>query len=214
MSAPVESYTTLAEPFRYEPDKIKGSRFIACIAPAETEAEAQAFLESVRAEFDDARHVCWAWRLGGAGEETRSNDDGEPSGSAGRPILLQLEGHGVTDVMACVVRYFGGVKLGVGGLMRAYGGAAGQALDRAELKVVDVKVTLVCTHAYGDSGAVSGVLAAWELGAENADYGEEVTFSVRVGIGRVEEFQAAIREATAARASVEAPGKVPPRGRP
>ncbi len=202
MSAPVESYTTLAAPFRYEPDKIKGSRFIACIAPVETEAEAQAFLQSVRDEFDDSRHVCYAWRLGGTGEETRSNDDGEPSGSAGRPILLQLEGHEVTDAIACVVRYFGGVKLGVGGLMRAYGGAAGQALDRAELKVVDVKVIIECVHAYGDSGAVSGVLAAWELEPDNAVYSDEVSFTVRVGIGRVEEFELAMREATAARAQL------------
>lgn len=209
MSAPIESYTTLAAPFRYEPEKIKGSRFIACIAPVETEAEAQAFLAEVRAEFDDARHVCWAWRLGGAGEETRSNDDGEPSGSAGRPILLQLEGHEVTDAIACVVRYFGGVKLGVGGLMRAYGGAAGQALDRAELKVVDVKVVVTCRHEYGDSGAISGVLSAWELQAENAEYTDDVSFTVRVGIARVEEFKDALREATAARATVTSPTKTP-----
>ncbi|MFT5734547.1 MAG: putative YigZ family protein [Planctomycetota bacterium] len=200
MSAPIESYTTLAGPFRYEPDKIKGSRFIACIAPAETESEAQAFIQSIRDEFDDARHWCWAWRLGGAGDETRSNDDGEPSGSAGRPILLQLEGHEVTDVVACVVRYFGGTKLGVGGLMRAYGGAAGQAFDRADLKVVDVKIAIACGHAYGDSGAVSGVLAAWDLEAEDAEYGENVSFTVRVGIARVEEFQSAMQEATGARA--------------
>lgn len=200
MSGPVEKYTTLAGPSRYEPDKVKGSRFIACVAPVETEEEAQAFLSSVRADFDDARHVGYAWRLGGNGENFRSSDDGEPSGSTGRPILLQLEGHEVTDVIACVVRYFGGVKLGVGGLMRAYGGAAGQALDRAELKVVEVKVVVQCTHAYGDSGAVSGVLAAWDLTAENAAYADDVSFSVRVGIARVNEFQVAIREATGARA--------------
>lgn len=203
MKAPIESYTTLAEPFRYEPDKIKGSRFIACVAPVESEAEAQAFLQSVRDEYDDSRHVCYAWRLGGDGEATRSNDDGEPSGSAGRPILLQLEGHEVTDVAACVVRYFGGVKLGVGGLMRAYGGAAGQALDRATLKVVDVKVVFECVHAYGDSGAISGVLAAWELEPAEAVYSDEVSFTVRVGIGRVDEFESAMREATAARAQLK-----------
>ena len=203
MSAPVEKYTTLAAASRYEPDKVKGSRFIACVAPVETEEEAQAFLNSVRAEFDDARHVGYAWRLGRDGELTRASDDGEPSGSTGRPILLQLEGHEVTDVIACVVRYFGGVKLGVGGLMRAYGGAAGQALDRAELKVVEVKVALQCTHDYGDSGAVSAVLAAWDLTPENAVYADDVSFSVRVGIARIEDFRTAIREATGARAKTE-----------
>lgn len=206
MSAPIEKYTTLAAASRYEPDKVKGSRFIACVGPVETEQEAQAFIDSVRAEFDDARHVGYAWRLGGSGEHFRSSDDGEPSGSTGRPILLQLEGHEVTDAIACVVRYFGGVKLGVGGLMRAYGGAAGQALDRAELRVVEVKVPVHCTHAYGDSGAVSGVLAAWDLVAEDPVYADDVSFSVRVGIARVDEFLMAVREATAARAKTVIPG--------
>lgn len=205
--APIEQYTTLAAPSRYEPEKVKGSRFIACVAPVETEEEAQAFLASVRSDFDDARHVGYAWRLGGSGENFRSSDDGEPSGSTGRPILLQLEGHEVTDAIACVVRYFGGVKLGVGGLMRAYGGAAGQALDRAELKVVEVKVAVQCTHGYGDSGAVSGVLAAWELVPENAAYADDVSFSVRVGIARVDEFESAIREATGARVTTERTGR-------
>ena len=203
MSAPVESYLTLPGASRYEPDKIKGSRFIACIAPAETEADAQTFIQQVRDEFDDARHWCYAWRLGASGEETRSHDDGEPSGSSGRPILLQLEGHEVTDVVACVVRYFGGVKLGVGGLMRAYGGAAGQALDRTELKRVDVKVALRCTHVYEDSGPMAAVLAAWDLESQDAEYTDEVSFTLRVGIGRIGEFEDAVREATAARARIE-----------
>jgi uncharacterized YigZ family protein len=203
MSAAPETYTTLAGVTRHEPDKIKGSRFIACVAPAATEDEAAAFLDGVRAEFDDARHVCFAWRLGAGGDRTRSSDDGEPSGSAGRPILMQIEGHEVTDAVVAVVRYFGGVKLGVGGLMRAYGGAAGQALDRAELRRVEVRVPLRCTHPYGDSGAVQGVLSAWELVPVGETYGEDVAFTVHVGVGRVDEFVAALRDATAARARVE-----------
>lgn len=200
------SYTTLGAPFRYEPDKVKGSRFIACVAPASNEEEAQAFLAAIKAEFDDARHWCFAWRLGETGDLTRSGDDGEPSGSAGRPILLQLEGHGVTDVAAVVVRYFGGVKLGVGGLMRAYGGAAGQALDRAELLEVPIRETLRCTHDYGDSGAVAGVLSARGLVAEDADYGSEVSFSIRVGVDEVEDVARALGDATAGRLRVEKPG--------
>ncbi|MDG1049508.1 MAG: IMPACT family protein [Planctomycetota bacterium] len=203
MSAAPDRFTTLAAGSRYEPDKIKGSRFIACVAPAATPDEAASFVQSVREDFSDARHVCFAWRLGAAGDETRSNDDGEPSGSAGRPILMQIEGHEVSNVVAAVVRYFGGVKLGVGGLMRAYGGAAGQALDRAELLQVEVEVGLRCVHPYGDSGAVQGVLAAWGLTAQDEEYGEAVSFSVYVGIRAAAAFETALRDATAARARSE-----------
>lgn len=202
MSAAPDRFTTLAAASRFEPDKIKGSRFIACVAPASTVEEAQAFVGTVREEFSDAGHVCFAWRLGAAGEVTRSGDDGEPSGSAGRPILMQLEGHEVSDVVAAVVRYFGGVKLGVGGLMRAYGGAAGQALDRAELREVEVQVGLRCAHPYGDSGPVQGVLSAWGVSARDEVYGEEVAFTVYVGVRAAEAFEAALRDATAARARV------------
>lgn len=200
MSAPLESYLTLGAPTRHEPDKIKGSRFIACLAPAATEDEAAAFIDDVRAEFADARHVCWAWRLGPPGDRTRSSDDGEPGGSAGRPILAQLEGHGVFGVVACVVRYFGGVKLGVGGLMRAYGGAAGAALDRVELARVEVLEAVDCVHPYGDSGAVQGVLAHFGVEARDAEYDAEVRFRALVPLARVVDFEAALRDATAGRA--------------
>ncbi|MEM6674750.1 MAG: YigZ family protein [Planctomycetota bacterium] len=203
MTTSPATYTTLGAETRYEPDKIKGSRFIACASPATTEDEAAAFIESVRRGDPGARHVCYAWRLGAAGDRTRSSDDGEPSGSAGRPILAQIEGHGLTDAVVAVIRYFGGVKLGVGGLVRAYGGAAGQALDRAELRHVLVRAPLRCSHAYEDSGAVQGVLAAWSLEPVDEAYGESVSFTVRVGIERLDEFERAMRDATAARAAVE-----------
>ena len=203
MSAAPDRFTTLAGASRYEPDKIKGSRFIACVGPASTAEEAAQFVESVREDFDDARHVGFAWRLGAAGDVTRSSDDGEPSGSTGRPILMQIEGHEVSNAVAAVVRYFGGVKLGVGGLMRAYGGAAGQALDRAELLQVEVQVRLRCMHAYGDSGAIQGVLAAWELTAQDEEYGETVSFSVDVGLRAVVAVETALRDATGARATTD-----------
>ena len=87
-----DTYQTLGAGFRYEPDKVKGSRFIASMAPAADEGAAMGFVESLRREFPQASHTCWAWRLGHAGKQTRSSDDGEPAGSAGRPILAQLEG--------------------------------------------------------------------------------------------------------------------------
>lgn len=192
----IERFRTLAARSGFEAEPSKGSRFIARLAPVRTEDEAKAFLTEVAREFDDARHICYAWRIGPGGERTRANDAGEPGNSAGRPILLQLEGHGVTDVVAVVVRYFGGVKLGVGGLMRAYGGAAGQALDRAHIIEVEVRDPLECKHDYAASGAVAGALAAFGLTPEGASYGADVRLTVQVPRARRAAFEAAFRDAT------------------
>lgn len=196
-------YLTLAGEHTYEPDPIKGSRFIALAAPASTEEEAQAFLDRVREHYDDARHVCFAWRFGPEGEQTRSWDDGEPRGSSGRPILLQLEGHEVTDLVVAVVRYFGGVKLGVGGLMRAYGGAAGMCLDRAPTKTVVMTRTLQVTHPYECSSAIQAVLSAEGLEPRASDYGEEVRFELAVPLPDVERVSDSLRDRTAGKARIE-----------
>jgi uncharacterized YigZ family protein len=191
-----ERFRTLAARTGFEHEPIKGSRFIARLAPVRSEDEAKAFVAEIAREFDDARHICFAWRLGPGGERTRANDAGEPGNSAGRPILLQLEGHAVTNVVAVVVRYFGGVKLGVGGLMRAYGGAAGQALDRAEIVEALVRDPLECQHEYAASGAVAGALAAFGLAPEDAHYGADVRFTVQVPRSCRAAFEAAFRDAT------------------
>ena len=199
MSEP--SFLTLASPFRYEPDKVKGSRFIADVAPVATEEEAESFLAEVRSTFHDARHHCFAWRLGPEGDVTRASDDGEPAGSAGRPILAQLEGHEVTNVCAVVTRYFGGTKLGVGGLMRAYGGAAGMALDRAELRRVVFTTPLSITFPYSFEGKVKGLLVSHDLTPTESDYGETVSLRLSIPSSRVEGFLAELRDRTAGRAS-------------
>jgi len=198
----IERFRTLAARMGFEAEPSKGSRFIARLAPVRTEDAAKAFLIEVAREFDDARHICYAWRIGPGGERTRANDAGEPGNSAGRPILLQLEGHGVTDVVAVVVRYFGGVKLGVGGLMRAYGGAAGQALDRAEIIEVEVRDALACQHDYATSDAVAGALAAFGLAPLGASYGADVRFTVQVPRARRAAFEAAFRDATHGRGTL------------
>lgn len=197
-----DEYRTLAGRSRYEPEKIKGSRFIASLAPAVSPAAAEAFVAETRAEFSDARHTCFAWRIGCGDARTRSDDDGEPSGSAGRPIAQQIEGHEVTDVVIAVTRYFGGVKLGVGGLMRAYGGAAGQALDRAEIRTVLVTEHLELTYPYDCSGPVQGLLASEGLEPAAAAYGESVRIEVQVPVARVAAFLAELGERTAGRALV------------
>ncbi|MHA6765125.1 YigZ family protein [Streptacidiphilus sp. PAMC 29251] len=113
--------------------EVKRSRFLCSLLRVEDEAQAQAFVAAVRKEYWDARHHCTAYVIGDQPRRERSNDDGEPAGTAGAPMLELLRRRGLTDTVAVVTRYFGGVLLGAGGLVRAYGGAVSAALDRAEL---------------------------------------------------------------------------------
>ena len=127
----LETYRTVATRVSHEIPKIKGSRFIATVAPAGSRAAAEAIVEALRDCHPGARHTCFAYRLGAAGDVFRYADDGEPSGTAGRPILRQIEGRGLTAMVVVVTRYFGGTKLGAGGLLRAYAAAAGAGPDQA-----------------------------------------------------------------------------------
>ena len=126
MSSP-DSYFTLAAPSTGE-FKDRGSKFLAYAYPVRTEEEALVHLDALRKEHFKARHHCYAWRLGLDGQRFRANDDGEPSGTAGRPILGQIDAAGLTDVVVVVVRYFGGTLLGTSGLIQAYRESAAEAL--------------------------------------------------------------------------------------
>lgn len=128
--------------------KEKGSKFIALVFPVRNEEEIKFHLQELRKQYFDARHHCYAFRLQADGSHFRANDDGEPSGSAGKPILGQLLSFEVTDVLAVVVRYFGGTKLGVGGLIQAYKSATEDALKNAEIieKTVDQKFSIHCEY--------------------------------------------------------------------
>lgn len=124
--------------------KEKGSKFIALAFAVETEENIKAILNDVKKKYFDARHHCYAWVLGAEQSLFRSNDDGEPSGSAGKPILNQIYSFGLTNTLVIVVRYFGGVKLGVSGLVNAYKTAAREALSSAmiEEKTIDINFSL------------------------------------------------------------------------
>lgn len=119
--------------------KEKGSRFLSFAYPVRTEEEIRVLVSALKEKYYDARHHCYAWRLGAAGEFFRANDDGEPSSTAGKPILGQLLSNQLTNVLIVVVRYFGGIKLGVSGLINAYREAAADAIVHAEIieKTVD-----------------------------------------------------------------------------
>lgn len=111
----------------------KGSRFISLVLPVRDENEIKSHLEAVRKQHHEARHHCFAWVLGSEGERWRANDDGEPSGTAGRPILGQIRSQGLTNILLVVSRYFGGTLLGAGGLINAYRTAAASAISNAEI---------------------------------------------------------------------------------
>ena len=158
---------TVARPVDHEV-VIKKSRFLAHLAPAGSVAEADAVIAGRRKELWDARHHCVAMVLGTRADQARSSDDGEPSGTAGVPMLEVLRHRGVTDLVAVVSRYFGGVKLGAGGLVRAYSGAVAAALDvaagsgamlRREL-LYEVEVPVP----HGDAGRIDNMLRDWATG--------------------------------------------------
>ncbi|MCA8980846.1 MAG: YigZ family protein [Planctomycetes bacterium] len=195
-------YLTILGESRVEIDKLKGSRFLGCALPVKTEDAALAYLAALRAEFHDARHHCSAWRLTPSGEPWRYSDDGEPSGSAGRPILKQIEGAELSDVAVVVVRWFGGTKLGVGGLVRAYGAAAKAVLEAADKQLVVLTRRVELRYPYAFEGAVQGLLSSSRLVPVESRYGEEVVLHFDVPLPRVDEFTAEFVDRTAGRGQV------------
>ncbi|WP_100138148.1 IMPACT family protein [Snodgrassella alvi] len=145
----IYQYTTLAAPAQAE-FKDKGSRFLAFVWPVQSEAEIRQHVQILREQHHKARHCCYAWRLGVDGNRYRANDDGEPAGSAGRPILGQIDSAAITDVLVVVVRYFGGTLLGVPGLIHAYKTATAAAIASAEKIRLDVcqQLRLYCDYAH------------------------------------------------------------------
>ena len=132
--------------------KDKGSRFIALAYPVERPEEIREILQELRRTYHDARHVCHAWRLGHDGVQWHAADDGEPAGSAGRQILAEIDSHGLSDVLVAVVRYFGGIKLGVPGLIRAYRSSSADALSAAQVVEKVARRTFRLSCPYADMG--------------------------------------------------------------
>ena len=148
-----DQYTSIAAPTEGL-FKDKGSRFIAFALPVSSEEEVKEAVDNARKKYHDARHVCYAYRLGANNEKWRMNDDGEPSGSASRPILGQIDSYGLSDILIIVVRYFGGIKLGIPGLINAYRSAAADALSKAQIIEKTVCLTLTATFPYEKMGEV------------------------------------------------------------
>lgn len=176
---PVSEYHTLAQTsqaiFRE-----KMSKFIAFASPASSADEAKAFIATIANEYHDARHVCWAYMLGADCAEFQSNDNGEPSGTAGKPILGQIRSAGITNTVIAVVRYFGGIKLGTSGLIAAYREAARLAIEAGEIITMHEQATIEVTFAYQAMNDVMRALKASE--AKIAEQQFDNTCLIRISI--------------------------------
>ena len=162
MSDIPHSYITIANEFRTE-YIIEKSRFIATIAPVSTEEEAQAFIQRISKEFWDATHNCTAYAIGPRQEQQRSSDNGEPSGTAGKPMLEVLKKTAITNVAVVVTRYFGGIKLGAGGLIRAYSHSVAKAVQEGPKLLIAPRQIVSLTIDYSYFGSVERQLQTLEL---------------------------------------------------
>ncbi|MCJ7835426.1 YigZ family protein [Cuneatibacter sp. NSJ-177] len=181
----------------------KKSRFIAETAPVRSEDEAMAFLEAIRKKYWDTRHHCSAFVIGEKNPVTRCSDDGEPSGTAGRPILDVLLGEGICNACVVVTRYFGGTLLGTGGLVRAYGQAAKAGLAESIVleKHPGVEMKFVCDYSgIGKIQYIAGSMGLTETGSEYTDVAE---LSYMVPAEQAGELRAKVTEATAGRTRIE-----------
>ena len=179
----------------------KKSRFIATVLPVKSEEEAAEAIGKLRKQYWDARHNCHAYIIGNQ-KITRCSDDGEPSGTAGRPILEVLEGAGIHDVLVVVTRYFGGTLLGTGGLVRAYSAAAQKGLEASTIATIRFGRQLRISMDYNDVGRLQHLVAERDVVAVDTLYTQRVEMQLLVPEEELEAFGKAVTEATAGRAEI------------
>lgn len=175
---------------------IKKSRFIGCVQPVDGRPQAQVIVDALRAEHPGAAHVCWALMAGG---QSAANDDGEPGGTAGRPMLEVLRHQQLEGVLATVVRYFGGVKLGAGGLVRAYTDAVAQALIDAPLQPLVMQAALRCAVPYDAEGVVRRELSAASASLNEVRHESLVHFGFSLPADRAQALKNRIQDVTQGR---------------
>ncbi len=168
--------------------KDNGSRFIAHAYPVETEEEVKEIVAALKKEYYDARHHVYAYRLGYKGDRFRANDDGEPSGSSGRPVLGQIDSKGLSDILVVVVRYFGGIKLGIPGLIRAYKTSTADALENAEI-IEKIASRMYRIHfGYMSMNQVMKVLKDMNLVQKNQKFDMECSIDTSVRLSLTDSF--------------------------
>lgn len=182
-----DSYKSIAEPsdglF-----KDNGSRFIARAYPVETEEEIKEIVAALKKEYYDARHHVYAYRLGYKGDKFRANDDGEPSGSSGRPVLGQIDSFGLSDILVVVIRYFGGIKLGIPGLIRAYKTSTADALENACIIEKIASRRFRVSFGYMNMNSVMKVFKDMGLEQKNQKFDMECCMETTVRLSQVDTF--------------------------
>lgn len=197
-----DEYRTVAREGTHEIE-INRSRFLCTLAPAADERGARELIARVRAEHTDASHHCFAYVIGADASVQKASDDGEPGGTAGVPMLQMLTRRELRYVVAVVTRYYGGIKLGAGGLIRAYGGAVGEALDtlgtvpRRRLRIATVTVD------HQRAGKIENDLRSTGRTVREVRYGERVSIELSLPGAEIEEFRAWLADATAGEARLE-----------
>lgn len=186
---------TLAAPAQAE-TLVKKSRFLACVEPCADRAQALARVAALRAQHPQAAHVCWALLAGG---QSAANDDGEPGGTAGRPMLEVLRHQDLDGVLATVVRYWGGVKLGAGGLVRAYGDAVSQALQGAVRVALVRRIAMAAAVPFALEGLLRRELAAAGIEIEAAEHGAMALLRWQVAEDHAARLRQQLTDATAGR---------------
>jgi uncharacterized YigZ family protein len=179
---------TLSKPVYVELE-IKKSRFLTWVEPIESSQEAKQRLDQIRQQFPDARHVCFAFYVDGS---SGMSDDGEPSGTAGKPMFSVLSHKHLENVIAIVVRYFGGIKLGAGGLTRAYSGAVSKALETAEFVTIEAQIAFVLRFPFSLESNVRRVCTNLNLSLEQVQYSNEVQAQIVVPDSKVNDAKETI----------------------
>lgn len=201
----VDSFLTLAEPAEHE-IKIKASRFIARGFPIENESDGQKILEKIRKNEYSATHHCYAYTIGIDDTKFKYSDDGEPSGTAGRPIFQTITGRDLKNVIVIVTRYYGGTKLGTGGLVRAYSGAASEMFDKAQLveRLICDSVRFSITFKYYDQ--LMRIINADKYEIINQDFAEDVRMEIKIRKSKTSDFESRLVELTGGRVKIEKNG--------
>ena len=176
--------------------KDKGSKFLAFAHPVSSLEEVKVLLEHYRKEYYDARHVCYAYRLGPEGEEFRANDDGEPSSTAGKPILGVMLSNGVSDIVIFVIRYYGGVNLGTGGLIVAYREAAQDALSHCEVTEQLVEDTMTYTFTYPMMNSVMRVVKDFQPRIISQEFDNTCSMTLAIRKSEMSRLKAALEKLT------------------
>ncbi len=181
----------------------KKSRFIGQIEPVTSEEEAYAFIEKIKKKHYDARHNCFAFSIGEEMPLLRFSDDGEPQGTAGKPILEVINGSGIHNICIVVTRYFGGTLLGTGGLVRAYTDAAKEALTNCETRLMQRLIPVDVKTNYTDMGKIQYILNSAEINIVDTVFTDEVLMKIELPVDVKDKLISDITEATGARASLE-----------